>query len=564
VIFKKSFGLLLLILTPAAILSAAPKLALTQTAFSVSVAAGANGPTQILDAANTGDGSLSLQTSSSVTWLSASLGAQHSCSLASICTPVQIALQTSALAKGTFTGIVTISDPNAIDAPQFVTVTVQIGGTVPDKLEFFVPPGGSASSAFTTASKVTTSTTGGPWLAIAVDGVGTFQFNVPYRVTATALSGMGVGDSNGTVTLSGSSLASDNKTFPVVMHITTQPILQTSSSTVPFRAVQGSTTKQTIAVPVTNGGQGTLSISGVTATAATGTWLSAAAVNNGGAIGITVDPTGLTPNTYLGTVTVASNAANASVTIPVQLVVVAQSAPLSFVGGAVNNGTFASGEALAQGDIAAVFGDQFTLGDPQLASNVPLPTNLAGTQVFVNNQAAPLYFTSAGQIDFQVPFETAPGPATVRVDRNGQRGNSISVNIAASVPRFILFNGGPYAIMTTPNAVLTGIPTHPVKSGDVVVIYTIGFGPTIPPVKTGDPAPGKDPLAVVSGVQVCFRPNLPVSIENCNDAAFAGLSPGFVGLYQVNANIPALTAGNVQLTLVANGVVSNSVQLAVQ
>lgn len=564
-IFKKSFGLLLLILTPAAILSAAPKLALTQTAFSVPVATGANGPTQVLDAANTGDGSLSLQTSSSVTWLSASLGAQHSCALPGPCTPVQIALQTSALTKGTYTGVITISDPNAIDAPQFVTVTVQIGGSIPDKLEFFVPPGGSASSAFTTAGKVTTSTTGGPWLAIAVDGIGSFQFNVPYRVTVTALMGMGVGDSNGSVALTSSTpFSPDNKTFPVVMHITTQPILQTSASTVPFRAIQGATAKQTIAVPVTNGGQGTLSISGVTATAATGTWLSAASVNNGAAIGITVDPTGLTPNTYSGTVTVASNAANGSVTIAVQLTVVAQSAPVAFAGGAVNNGTFVSGEALAQGDIAAVFGDQFTLGDPQLASAVPLPTNLAGTQVFVNNQAAPLYFTSAGQIDFQVPFETAPGPATVRVDRNGQRGNLISVNIAASVPRFILLNGGPYAIMTTPDNVLTGIPTHPVKSGDVVVIYAIGLGPTTPPVKTGDPAPGKDPLAVISGVQVCFRPNLPVSVETCNDAAFAGLSPGFVGLYQVNANIPALAAGDMHLALVVNKVASNTVQLSVQ
>jgi uncharacterized protein (TIGR03437 family) len=477
---------------------------------------------------------------------------------------VQIALQTSSLAKGAFTGTVTLSDPNAVDAPQFITVTVQIGGNVPDKLEFFVPPGGSASSAFTTASAVTTSTTGGPWLSIATDGAGSFKFNVPYRVTATALSGMGVGDSNGTVTLSGSSLAADNKTFPVIMHITTQPILQTSTTTVQFRAVQGSTTKQTIPVPVTNAGQGTLSISGVTATAATGTWLAAASVNNGAAIGITVDPTGLSPNTYPGTVTVASNAANASVTSPVQLVVAAQSAPLTFVGGAVNNGTFAPGEPLAQGDIVAVFGDQFTLGGPQLAANVPLPKDLAGTQVFVNDQQAPLYFTSAGQIDFEVPFEVAPGPATVRVDRNGQRGNSISVNIVASAPRFILLNGGPYAIMTTPDAVLTGNPTHPVKAGDVIVIYTIGLGPTTPTVQTGAPAPGTPPLAVVSGVQVCFRPNLPVSIETCNDAAFAGLTPGFVGLYQVNANIPALQAGDMKLSLIVNGVVSNFVQLSVQ
>ena len=104
---KNNCGLLLLILAPTAILSAAPRLALTQTAFSVSVAAGANGPTQTLDTANIGDGALSLQTSSSVTWLTANLGAQHPCSLGASCTPVQIALNTSSLAKGTFTGTVT-------------------------------------------------------------------------------------------------------------------------------------------------------------------------------------------------------------------------------------------------------------------------------------------------------------------------------------------------------------------------------------------------------------------------------------------------------------------------
>ncbi len=563
--FKKSFGLLLLILAPAAIVNAAPRLALSQTSLFVSVGAGTNGPTQIVDAANTGDGALSLQLSSSVPWLVPSLGAAHFCTLAPVCTPIQIAVQTLAFAKGTFTGIVTVNDPNAIDAPQFITVTIVVGGNVPDKLEFFVPPGGSASSAFTTATKVATSTTGGPWLSIAVDGSGTFTFNVPYRVKATALSGMGVGDSNGTVTLSGSSLASDNKTFPVVMHITTQPILQTGVPAVQFRAVQGSTTKITTPVSVSNGGQGTLTVSGVTAAAAaSGTWLSAAIVNNGPGIGVTADPSGLAAGTYQGTVTIASNAANASVTIPVQLLVVAQSAPVAFVGGAVNNGTFAPGEPLAQGDIAAVFGDQFTSGAPQLAGTLPLPFDLAGTKVFVNDVPAPLYFSSAGQIDFEVPFEVPPGPATVRVDRNGQRGNSIFVKIAASVPRFILLNGGPYAIMTTPGAVLTGIPDHPVKSGDVVVIYTIGLGPTTPPVKTGVAAPGGDNLARVPGVKVCFQLNTPFTEAKCGDAEFAGLTPGFVGLYQVNADVPSLPPGDVQLFFVVNGVVSNFVQLRVQ
>ena len=68
------------------------------------------------------------------------------------------------------------------------------------------------------------------------------------------------------------------------------------------------------------------------------------------------------PGIYTGTVTIASNAANSSVAVPVQFTVEAQTAPIAYAGGAVNNGTFASGESLAQGDIAAVFGDQLTLG----------------------------------------------------------------------------------------------------------------------------------------------------------------------------------------------------------
>jgi uncharacterized protein (TIGR03437 family) len=564
VIRKKSLGLVLLSLASAAIVNAAPRLALSQTALSLSVAAGANGPSQSVDAANVGDGSLNLQASSSVTWLTASLGTPHTCALAAVCTPIQISVQSSTLAKGTFTGIITVSDPNAVDAPQFITVTVQVGGTVPDKLEFFVPPGGTASSTFTTASPVTTSKTGGSWLSIAVDGIGTFRFNVPYRVTVDS-TGLAVGDSNGSITLSGSSLASDNKTFPVVLHVTTQPILQTNFPSVQFRATQGSTAKQSTTVPVSNGGQGTLTISGVTAAAAaSGTWLSAATATDGVGVAITADPTGLAANSYTGTVTVASNAANSSVIIPVQLVVAAQTAPVAFAGGAVNNGTFAPGESLAQGDIAAIFGDQFTLGTPQFAATVPLTTDLAATRVFVNNIAAPLYYSSSGQIDFEVPLEVPVGPATVRVERGGQRGNSIFVNIAPSVPRFILLNGGPYAIITTPDNVLTGIPTHPVKTGDVIVIYALGLGPTTPSVPTGAPAPTTEPLARVSGVQVCFRPGTPVALDMCSDPAFAGLAPGFVGLYQVNATVPTLTDATGRLTLVVNGIASTSVNLANQ
>jgi uncharacterized protein (TIGR03437 family) len=559
-------------LTLTSMLSAAPRLGLAQTALTVSIVPGQNGTAQSKDASNLGDGALNLSVTSSVSWLSASIGAQHACSLKGNCIPVQIALQTSALTAGVYTGTVTVSDPHAVDAPQFMTVTALVGGDVPAKLEYFVPPNGSASSTFTTGGSVsTTISSNTPWLAIAADGAGSFAFGVPvpYTVTATAQNGMATSDYNGTIAISGSSFAPDNKSVAVLLHVTTQAILQTNPASIAFRIAQGAN-KQTAYVATSNSGQGTVSISGVTAGGVPNTtsaaWLSAQIVSgNPALVSIVADPTGLSPGTYQGMVAIASNAANSTVTVPVQLNIVAQTAPVSAAGGVVNNGTFAGGESLAQGDIAALFGDQLTYGDPQQAGSLPLPTILGSTQVLVNGQPAPVYYVSPGQINFEIPIDAATNDATVQVVRNGQAGNLAYMNIKPSQPRFIT-NGGTYAIMTTPNGALTGILSHPVTAGDIVVIYTIGLGPTSPPVPSGTASP-TSPLAVIDPTTVlaCFGNNSPFSPAPCVNPQFVGLSPGFVGLYQINLAIPqGLASGNVPFSFTVNGVPSDIVQLAVQ
>jgi len=561
-----------LLLTLTSTLSAASRLGLTTTALTVSIVPGQNGPAQSIDASNLGDGALNLSTTSSVSWLSASIGAPHSCSLKGNCIPVQIALQTSGLSAGIYTGTVTVSDPNAVDAPQFVTVTALVGGAVPAKLEYYVPPNGSASSTFTTGGAVSTSVSNNtPWLAIASNGAGSFEFGmpVPYTVTATAQNGMATGDYNGSIAISGSSFAPDNKSIAVLLHVTAQPILQANPASIAFRIAQGAN-KQTAYVATSNGGQGTLSISGVTAggvpTTTPAAWLSTQIVSgNTPLVSIVADPTGLSPGVYQGTVTIASNAANSSAVVTVQLNVVAQTAPVSAAGGVVNNGTFAGGESLAQGDIAALFGDQLTYGDPQSASSLPLLTTLGGTQVLVNGQPAPVYYVSPGQINFEIPIDAATGDATVQVVRNSQAGNLAYLNIQPSEPRFIT-NGGTYAIMTTPNGALTGIPSHPVTAGDIVVIYTIGLGPTSPPVPSGTASP-TNPLATIdpATVQACFGNNSPFSPAPCVNPQFVGLTPAFVGLYQINLAVPqGLALGNVPFSFTVNGVPSDIVQLAVQ
>ena len=47
------------------------------------------------------------------------------------------------------------------------------------------------------------------------------------------------------------------------------------------------------------------------------------------------------------------------------------------------------------------------------------------------------------------------------------------------------------------------------------------------------------------------------------DAIFAGLAPGWVGRYQVNARVPEGVTGTVEVVLTVNGVASNPVNMPV-
>jgi len=538
------------------LLPAAPRLAISpQTAYTVSIVTGQNGSPIIVDAGNLGDGSLSLAVTSSVSWLSASIGSQVSCGFGQ-CTAVNIALQTSALAKGTYTGFVTVSDPSAVDAPQTISVTALVGGSVPDSIAFYAPPGGTATQTFNTgASPTVTATTssGGNWLSIAGQGNGSFNFNMTYQVVATAGS-LGASTYQGQIALTGSSFSPDNKTVPVTFTVTTSPIAQVSPSAVAFTIVQGSNSANTN-IAVSNAGQGSLAVSGVTAattTPAGGTWL--AVSNSGNVLGVAANATGLSVGQYSGTVTITSNAANASVQVPVTLQVVAQTPPISSAGGAVNNATFGSGESLAQGDIVALFGSQLSSSAPTVTSGIPLPLLAGGTQVLVNGNAVPLYYVSASQIDFQMPYEAKTGAGTIQVVRDSTAGNMIYTNVAARVPRIYVITNAAGQLVTS------------AKQGDVLVIYGVGFGPTSPFVATNTAAPSNPPASISGTTQACFGNSSPFHQAPCVNAAFDGLTPTFVGLYQVNVNIPQGSSGTgVPISFILpDGTTTNQLTLNIQ
>jgi uncharacterized protein (TIGR03437 family) len=533
----------------------AAKLRLDTTALGpFSIAAGANGTTQTVNATNGGDSALNLSAKSSASWLVPSVGGLQPCSLLGTCMPITIALNTASLAKGTYTGVVTVSDPNAIDAPQTITVTVNIGGGVPDSITLYVPSNGNpVSQTFYAGSRVTPSVTqpaGGPSLSLALPGGGSFQSTFSYTLTAQAAAGAATQTYNASMVVSGSPVSGENKTVPITLNVTSQPIAVLSldqlnpldAAGVPVR-IPTNAAKRTVVVYVYNqrvffgDGSGNSSATFVDVTAATAStssganWL--AATFGKGYVALTVDPTGLQTGSYKGSVAVTATAANSSLTIPVNLDVIAAGAPVTSA--VENNATFTS-DTLAQGDFPAVKGEQFTTGDPVIATNAPYPTNAGGATVYINDQPVPLYYVSPAQINFLIPYETAAGEGTLRVDRDGQRGNTVSIKIAPRWPKLLLAANAAGSVVSDAQhgSILT------VHAGDYLVFYGFGFGSAVPAVATNTATPAS-PFSWVPGTNTVFFGNgglfsKPVSVS----PQFIGLAPTFISaFYQINVQVPA-------------------------
>ena len=411
-------------------LSAAPRLRLVASTIGpVSIAPGSNGSAQTVEAYNAADGSLNLSFSSSVSWIAVTKGAQQACSTtaaAAVCTPLQFALNTSALPAGTATGVVTVSDANplTVDAPQTIAVTVQIGGAVPSSLTVYAAPGAARDLGFSTNSQlgaVVKTNDGGGWLSIALDGSGSFRFSFPYRIHFAPSAAMGQGTYPGLITTSGSSFAADNKSIPVTMQVTTQPIAQPSTGHLSVRLAQGAPVYST-AIALTNLGQGSLHIQDAKTSGAA--WITALKYSVGGLIpdgaAVTIDPKGLAPNPRpMGRGRCRRRDAGAqgdttSLSVPVDLEIVAAGPPVVDFQGVLDNAIFNPGDTIARGDIVAVKGQQLSKVAPASGKAPPLSTQVEDTQVLLNGVPIPLYYTSYGQINCQIPTDAPTGTATAR------------------------------------------------------------------------------------------------------------------------------------------------------
>lgn len=230
--------------------------------------------------------------------------------------------------------------------------------------------------------------------------------------------------------------------------------------------------------------------------------------------------------------------------------------PFIYPGGVVNGASFAAGAAVSGGAIVSLFGESLVI-EEGIATALPLRTELGGTQVRINGVAAPLFFTSGLQINAVMP-SSAFGRSSVTVEVVGPNGTDVkTISVAATAPGIFTIGStgsGPGAILDAGfNLVSAERPARPL---DTVQLFCTGLGQTNPAIQDGMAVSGPTPVVGNVTVNMGGRAAPP---------SYAGLAPGFAGLYQVNFQVPADTAaGNVNVSITANGIVSNTVTLAVR
>lgn len=212
--------------------------------------------------------------------------------------------------------------------------------------------------------------------------------------------------------------------------------------------------------------------------------------------------------------------------------------------------------AFAPGELVSLYG---VFGvDTQVDQVLPIPDTLGGVQVFVNGKAAPVYLASQNQISALVPYEVASDFfATFQVVVNGSKSNEVTVYVDESAPGIYTLtqNGvGSGAILHSDYSVVTD--QSPAKPGDTVLLFMNGLGTVTPSVADGVAGPS-DPLSYSdeynNGALFVFLDD-GVDTPSQVDVPFAGLAPGFPGLYQVNFTIPTsgLTNGDVFIAFQTN------------
>ena len=234
--------------------------------------------------------------------------------------------------------------------------------------------------------------------------------------------------------------------------------------------------------------------------------------------------------------------------------------PLIAAGGVISAGAFGAFISISPGSWIEIYGTGlatdsrgWTAADFKGNS---APVSLDGTSVTVGGKPAFIDYISPGQVNALVASDTPTGAqqAIVTAPSGVSAPYGVTVNAAEpgllAPPSFII-GGTPYAAaflpdgtLVLPAGALPGVNTRPVRPSETITLYGVGFGQVAPFIPAGELVQQLNALA--SSFQLSIG-GIAASVP------YAGLAPGYTGLYQFNIVVPAVASGNAALTFTLGG-----------
>ena len=239
---------------------------------------------------------------------------------------------------------------------------------------------------------------------------------------------------------------------------------------------------------------------------------------------------------------------------PVEFDGSARALPVINSGGVVNAAPFQAGQGLAPGSYISIFGTM--LSDASAIVTTPsLPVSLAAVSISFDGGGLSLpghiHFVSPGQINVQIPWEFQ-GQSSVQMKVTA---GSFLWSKLYTVP-LATYSPGVFAITDIAGAVIS--QANPAKRGQSIIVYANGMGPVDQKVASGDPTPLTQPL---SNTRV--TPSVTIGGSTAQ-VGFSGLTPGSVGLYQLNVAVPADAQTGTQQMKISIGGIDLLMNLQVQ
>jgi uncharacterized protein (TIGR03437 family) len=208
--------------------------------------------------------------------------------------------------------------------------------------------------------------------------------------------------------------------------------------------------------------------------------------------------------------------------------------PVVAAGGVVDAATFTA--PVVPGSLVSIFGTNLA-SQTASAAAIPLPVSLGQVSVSFNGFPAPLLYVSAAQINAQLPWDvSATDPVTVVVTNAALSSAPQAVQVGPFSPGLFAFAGHAIAInpdgsLAAPTGSIPGVASHPATPGDTLMLLASGLGSVNPAGITGNNSLGALRNTTTTPTVLLGGTSLPVT--------FSGLSPQFVGVYQINVVMPS-------------------------